>query len=50
MIKPWRFTAVHTQGQDGVAQWVKTYKILYYDDDNSSWVGYNDSSGNDVSI
>ena len=50
MLKPWRFTAVHTQGQDGEAQWVKSYKIQYYDDENSTWVGYNDSSGQDVSI
>ena len=50
MSKPWRYTAVHTQGQDGEAQWVKSYKIQYYDDENSSWVGYNDSLGQDVSI
>ena len=29
---------------------MKTYKIQYYDDKNSSWVGYNDSLGQDVSL
>ena len=49
MRSPWKFTAVHIQGQDGEEQWVTSYKIHYYDDDNATWVEYTDNSGQNVS-
>ena len=45
----WKFTAVHIQGRDGEEQWVTSYKIHYYDDDNATWAEYTDNSGLNVS-
>ena len=50
MWRPWKFTAVHVQGQDGENQWVTSYKILYYEEDNGTWTEYIDGTGQNVSI
>ena len=49
MPSPWKFTAVHIQGRDGEEQWVTSYKVHYYDNDNATWVEYTDNSGLNVS-
>ena len=48
MLKPYRFTAVHTQGRADADEWVTSYKIQYYDNATASWITYSNSSGTDV--
>ena len=48
MGMPYKFTAVQIQGRADADEWVTSFKIMYYDGANASWVTYKADSGQEV--